>query len=140
MFAPAGPTPVDEAAYFVGQPAQEMGMSRKIQEETRLERLPDARYLVDFAATARVFGTVRVGPALAHIEVAQAFDGDSLLRHGFGQHMGIFVGRLRAALREARPVRKHGDTSENLHRETVSPVQATPPDAEVEQADYDEQQ
>src|SRR5579859_810037 len=116
MFASAAPTPTDEAAYFVGQPAQEVGMPGEIQEEARLERLPDARYLVYFATAARVFGAIRVGPALAHVEVAQAFDGDTLLRHGFGQHMGILVGCLRATRGEARPVRKHGDTPENLHR------------------------
>src|SRR5450759_3964 len=105
MFAPAGPPFAHERSYFVGQPAQEMGMPRKIDEEARLEYLPDARYLVYFAAVERMLGAGRVGPTVAHIEISQAFDGDSLFRHGLRQGMGIFIGRLRAARRETRPVR-----------------------------------
>ncbi len=105
--APAGPTLANECSYFVGQPAQEMGMPRQVEEETRLEHLPHARYLIYFTAAARVLSAGRVGPTVAHVEVPQAFDGNGLFRHGLRQGVGILVGRLRAAGREARPVRKH---------------------------------
>ena len=105
--APAGPTLADESSYFVGQPAQEMGMPRKVEEESRLEYLPHVRYLIYFPAAARVFNAGWVGPTVANIEVPQAFDGNGLFRHGLRQGVGILVGRLRAAGRETRPVRKH---------------------------------
>ena len=93
-FAPAGPTAADERPYFVGQPAQEVGMPRQINEKMRLEYLPDAWYLIHFAVVTRMFSTGRIGPTVTHVEISQAFDSDSLLRHSLCQGMGILIGRL----------------------------------------------
>src|ERR1700736_2137336 len=103
-----------------------MGMPREVNEEARLEYLPDARYLVYFAAVKRMLVAGRVGPTVAHVEISQAFDGDSLFGHGLSQGMGIFIGRLRATRRETRPVCKHRQASEYTCGRPIALVEASP--------------
>src|SRR5579872_6897910 len=88
---PSGPHTSQEAPETRWQHPQDVGMPQHVEEEPWLQVLPEAGQLTNLARTTWMVRTFRIGPDLAHIDIADAFEGRSLLWRSLSQHTDIFI-------------------------------------------------
>src|SRR2546421_12216543 len=94
--------------YAVREPVQEMWVTQDIKEEAWLQYLPYARQCLYFSGAAGVLLAGRVFPTGTDIDIAPAFDGDSLLGEDPRKGVDIIVGGLRNAQGGACPACHQG--------------------------------